>query len=179
MKDIVLSEAPCSKCVVSNKTHCCRANIPYTYEDYEKVMKVLSDNTKKEFHLVESPTHNYDYSYRLIHESYGASNLEELPCVFFNREKRICNIYEHRPEICRVYGSDKMPCKYQFLDDLNKMFTLSKEEHDTLDNSVIKFMSIKDKDDIIFNRRAKYLNNKFKAEKAINKSIIINRYNYK
>lgn len=32
-------------------------------------------------------------------------------CVFLDRETRLCQVYEHRPDVCRLYGTiPDLPC---------------------------------------------------------------------
>jgi len=44
----------------------------------------------------------------------GDKVLMTNPCIFFNKEKGLCTIYEYRPEYCKNKGTEKDPCIFTY-----------------------------------------------------------------
>ena len=53
------------------------------------------------------------------------------PCIFFDKEKGLCTIYEYRPGQCRSKGTLQDPCKFTFT-SLEEMKNIKLEDKDIL-----------------------------------------------
>lgn len=102
---------PCEECVKTNN-HCCKADIPYDHVTamclYIEGKKVLN----KDISIVQHP--KFESKALIVDKAWvekGGIDLEGKDCVFLVNGK--CSIYESRPDICRLYGTDKIRCRWE------------------------------------------------------------------
>lgn len=73
---------------------CCGV-VPFEKEDVEKL----------------DTTVQFEEQYLSGHLFYvPKSALKTGKCPFYNRKKKICEIYENRPQVCRDFGDGTHPC---------------------------------------------------------------------
>jgi hypothetical protein len=85
----------------------------------------------------------YDRNKFIYHDKNGYVRLKNLRgfCVFYNVEKRHCEIYKHRPLGCRIYPVIYSELEGIVIDDLCPMKnTISESELETKGKKVMKLI---------------------------------------
>lgn len=79
----------CDKCGNCSRCgECCAATLPITENEEKKIREYIKAN-------------------KVEPEFFQKGNDINLQCCFYDRENKICKIYEVRPSICRTYKCDK------------------------------------------------------------------------
>jgi len=85
-----MTEWKCKRC-----GRCCGI-VPFQQEEYDRVKHTGIQFERQIIagHVVYIPK----------------SAIKTSSCPFYNRKKKLCEIYELRPEVCRAFGDGPHPC---------------------------------------------------------------------
>lgn len=79
----------CDKCGNCSRCgNCCAATIPITKKEEERIRAYIDKN-------------------KIEAEFFQKGNYMNLNCCFYDRDKKICKIYEVRPSICKSYKCNR------------------------------------------------------------------------